>query len=447
MARLFGTDGVRGLANRDLTAELALSLAQAAASVLGADSRANGVRPKAVIARDPRISGEFLAASVAAGLASSGVDVYDAGVLPTPGAAFLTADIDADFGVMISASHNPAPDNGIKIFARGGHKLADSVEDQIQAAMDAPALAPLGGAVGHIKRMADAEDRYLVHLLTAIPNRLDGLKVVLDCAHGAASAVSPDAFRDAGAEVVVIGNDPDGININDGYGSTHLSALQAAVLEHGADAGIAHDGDADRCLAVDHTGAIVDGDQIMAVLAVAAKAAGELARNTLVATVMSNLGLRLAMKENDINLIETAVGDRYVLEAMLKSDFILGGEQSGHVIMRDYANTGDGLLTALQLLAEVKRSGQTLQELSRVMVRFPQVLINVKNVAKERLASSTAIADAVKAAEIELGTSGRVLLRASGTEPLVRVMVEAQSDAVAQDVATKLAQAVEAELK
>jgi phosphoglucosamine mutase len=264
MARLFGTDGVRGLANRDLTVELALSLAQAAALVLGEESRSNGVRPKAVLARDPRISGEFLAASVAAGLASSGVDVYDAGVLPTPGAAFLTADIDADFGVMISASHNPAPDNGIKIFARGGHKLADSVEDQIQAAMDAPALAPLGASVGHIKRMADAEDRYLVHLLTAIPNRLDGLKVVLDCAHGAASAVSPDVFRDAGAEVIVIGNDPDGININDGYGSTHLSALQAAVLEHGADAGIAHDGDADRCLAVDHTGAIVDGDQIIA---------------------------------------------------------------------------------------------------------------------------------------------------------------------------------------
>ncbi len=446
MARLFGTDGVRGLANRDLTAELALSLAQAAASVLGAESRANGVRPKAVLARDPRISGEFLAAAVAAGLASSGVDVYDAGVLPTPGAAFLTADIDADFGVMISASHNPAPDNGIKIFARGGHKLADAVEDQIQAAMDAPALAPLGGAVGHIKRMADAEDRYLVHLLTAIPNRLDGLKVVLDCAHGAASAVSPDAFRDAGAEVIVIGNDPDGININDGYGSTHLSALQAAVLEHGADAGIAHDGDADRCLAVDHTGAIVDGDQIMAVLAVAAKAAGELARNTLVATVMSNLGLRLAMKENDINLIETAVGDRYVLEAIREGSYTLGGEQSGHVIFTQWATTGDGVLTGLRLMAEVARTKKTLAELTSVMKVYPQVLVNVRGVDKTKVESNPALAAIVAEAEAELASTGRVLLRASGTEPLVRVMVEAADEGSAQSWADRIARVVLQEL-
>lgn len=446
MARLFGTDGVRGLANRDLTAELALSLAQAAASVLGADSRANGVRPKAVLARDPRISGEFLSAAVAAGLASSGVDVYDAGVLPTPGAAFLTADIAADFGVMISASHNPAPDNGIKIFARGGHKLADSVEDQIQAAMDAPALAPLGGAVGHVRRMADAEDRYLVHLLTAIPNRLDGLKVVLDCAHGAASAVSPDAFRDAGAEVIVIGNDPDGININDGYGSTHLSALQAAVLEHGADAGIAHDGDADRCLAVDHTGAIVDGDQIMAVLAVAAKAAGELARNTLVATVMSNLGLRLAMKENDINLIETAVGDRYVLEAIREGSYTLGGEQSGHVIFTQWATTGDGVLTGLRLMAEVARTKKSLAELTSVMKVYPQVLVNVRGVDKTKVDSNPALAAIVAEAEAELAATGRVLLRASGTEPLVRVMVEAADEGSAQSWADRIARVVLQEL-
>ena len=446
MARLFGTDGVRGLANRDLTAELALSLAQAAASVLGAESRANGVRPKAVIARDPRISGEFLAASVAAGLASSGVDVYDAGVLPTPGAAFLTADIAADFGVMISASHNPAPDNGIKIFARGGHKLADAVEDQIQAAMDAPALAPIGGAVGHIKRMADAEDRYLVHLLTAIPNRLDGLKVVLDCAHGAASAVSPDAFRDAGAEVIVIGNDPDGININDGYGSTHLSALQAAVLEHGADAGIAHDGDADRCLAVDHTGAIVDGDQIMAVLAVAAKAAGELARNTLVATVMSNLGLRLAMKENDINLIETAVGDRYVLEAIREGGYTLGGEQSGHVIFSQYATTGDGILTGLKIAAEMNRKGKSLAELAAVMQVYPQILINVPGVDKTRTDSDEEVQAMVRECEADLHGTGRVLLRASGTEQLVRVMVEAADEGTAKSWAERIARVVEQRL-
>jgi phosphoglucosamine mutase len=367
-------------------------------------------------------------------------------VLPTPGAAFLTADIDADFGVMISASHNPAPDNGIKIFARGGHKLADAVEDQIQAAMDAPALAPLGGAVGHIKRMADAEDRYLVHLLTAIPNRLDGLKVVLDCAHGAASAVSPDAFRDAGAEVIVIGNDPDGININDGYGSTHLSALQAAVLEHGADAGIAHDGDADRCLAVDHTGAIVDGDQIMAVLAVAAKAAGELARNTLVATVMSNLGLRLAMKENDINLIETAVGDRYVLEAIREGSYTLGGEQSGHVIFTQWATTGDGVLTGLRLMAEVARTKKSLAELTSVMKVYPQVLVNVRGVDKTKVDSNPALAAIVAEAEAELASTGRVLLRASGTEPLVRVMVEAADEGSAQSWADRIARVVLQEL-
>jgi phosphoglucosamine mutase len=367
-------------------------------------------------------------------------------VLPTPGAAFLTADIDADFGVMISASHNPAPDNGIKIFARGGHKLDDRVEDQIQTAMDAPALAPLGGAVGHIKRMADAEDRYLVHLLTALPNRLDGLKVVLDCAHGAASAVSPDAFRDAGAQVIVIGNAPDGNNINEGYGSTHLSALQAAVLEHAADVGIAHDGDADRCLAVDHTGAIVDGDQIMAVLAVAAKAAGELARNTLVATVMSNLGLRLAMKEHDINMIETAVGDRYVLEAIREGGYTLGGEQSGHVIFTQWATTGDGVLTGLRLAAEMARTKKSLAELTSVMKVYPQVLVNVRGVDKTKVDSNPALAAIVAEAEAELASTGRVLLRASGTEPLVRVMVEAADEGSAQSWADRIARVVQQEL-
>ena len=312
--------------------------------------------------------------------------------------------------------------------------------------MDAQALAPIGGAVGHIKRMADAEDRYLVHLLTALPNSLAGVKVVLDCAHGAASAVSPDAFRDAGAEVIVIGNDPDGININDGYGSTHLSALQAAVLEHGADAGIAHDGDADRCLAVDHTGAIVDGDQIMAVLAVAAKAAGELARNTLVATVMSNLGLRLAMKENDINLIETAVGDRYVLEAIREGGYTLGGEQSGHVIFTQWATTGDGVLTGLRLMAEVARTKKSLAELTSVMKVYPQVLVNVRGVDKTKVDSNPALAAIVAEAEAELADTGRVLLRASGTEPLVRVMVEAADEGSAQSWADRIARVVLQEL-
>lgn len=447
MARLFGTDGVRGLANRDLTVEMALQIAQAAAIVLGSEARNRGIKPKAVIGRDPRISGEFIAAAVAAGLSSSGVDVFDAGVLPTPATAFLTADLDADFGVMISASHNAAPDNGIKIFARGGHKLDDSIEEAIEAAMSGEKLAPIGAGVGHVTRFADAEDRYIVHLLKSLPNRLDGLKIVLDCAHGAAAGVSPDVFADAGAKVVVIGADPDGLNINDGYGSTHLSALQTAVLEHGADLGIAHDGDADRCLAVDHTGAIVDGDQIMAILALSLKERGQLARNTLVATVMSNLGLKIAMQENGINMIETKVGDRYVLEEIRAGGYTLGGEQSGHVIFSQYATTGDGILTGLKIGAEVARTKKTLAELATAMKVYPQVLINVKGVDKTKVDSNAAVQASVAEAEADLHGSGRVLLRASGTEPLVRVMVEAADEGTAQSWAERIARVVEAELK
>ena len=446
MARLFGTDGVRGLANKDLTVETALLLAQAAAIVLGAEARARGAKPKAVIGHDPRISGQFLTAAMSAGLASSGVDVYDAGVLPTPATAFLTADLDADFGVMISASHNPAEDNGIKFFARGGNKLADEVEDRIEAAMADVKLAPIGGGVGHVTRFADAEDRYLVHLLRVLPNRLDGLTVVLDCANGASSAIAPDVFSDAGAKVIVIGNDPDGLNINEGYGSTHMSALQAAVLEHGADAGIAHDGDADRCLAVDHTGAIVDGDQIMAILALSAKARGQLARNTLVATVMSNLGLRLAMRSAGIEMLETKVGDRYVLETMREGGYTLGGEQSGHVIFSRFATTGDGILTGMQLLAEMNRTGKSLAELASVMTVFPQVLINVRGVDRSRVDSDVDVQAAVAEAEADLGDTGRVLLRASGTEPLVRVMVEAADEGTAQSWAERIARVVEKRL-
>lgn len=446
MARLFGTDGVRGLANKDLTVETALLLAQAAAIVLGADSREAGAKPKAVIGRDPRISGQFLAAAMSAGLASSGVDVYDAGVLPTPATAFLTADLDADFGVMISASHNPAQDNGIKFFARGGHKLADDIEDRIEAAMKPKKLAPIGAGVGHVTRFADAEDRYLVHLLSALPNRLDGLTVVLDCANGASSAIAPDVFADAGAKVIVIGNDPNGLNINEGFGSTHMSALQAAVLEHGADAGIAHDGDADRCLAVDHTGAIVDGDQIMAILALSAKARGQLARNTLVATVMSNLGLRVAMREAEIEMLETKVGDRYVLETMREGGYTLGGEQSGHVIFSRFATTGDGILTGMQLLAEMKRTGKSLAELASVMHVFPQVLLNVRGVDRSRVDSDSELQAVVAEAEADLGATGRVLLRASGTEPLVRVMVEAADEGSAQSWAERIARVVEKRL-
>jgi phosphoglucosamine mutase len=444
---LFGTDGVRGLANGPLTADLALSLAQAAAVVLGQGRtaearRAAGRRLTAVVARDPRVSGEFLSAAVCAGLASSGVDVLDAGVLPTPALAFLIADHDADFGVMVSASHNPAPDNGIKIFARGGVKLPDIVEQRIEAALDGPKLQPTGAAVGRIRRFADAEDRYVVHLLASLPHRLDGLHVVLDCAHGAASGVSPETFRDAGARVTVIGADPDGWNINDGVGSTHLDVLSAAVLEHGADVGIAHDGDADRCLAVDATGRVVDGDQIMAILAVAMKERGRLADDTLVATVMSNLGLHRAMAEHGIRVLQTAVGDRYVLEQMNAGGYSLGGEQSGHVIMSEYATTGDGLLTGLHLVAEMARTGRTLAELASVMTVYPQVLVNVRDVDRTRASTDEGVADAVAAVAASLGDSGRVLLRASGTEQLVRVMVEAADADQAQAHADALAAVV-----
>ncbi|MGO3192360.1 MAG: phosphoglucosamine mutase [Microbacterium sp.] len=448
---LFGTDGVRGLANGILTADLALTLAQATAVVLGqgrtAEARkAEGRRLSAVVARDPRVSGEFLVAAVSAGLAASGVDVLDAGVVPTPALAFLIGDHDADFGVMVSASHNPAPDNGIKIFARGGVKLPDIVEQRIESAMKWDKLLPTGAGVGRIQRFSDAEDRYKLHLLGSLPHALDGIHVVLDCAHGAASGVSPETFKDAGATVTVIGADPDGININDGVGSTHLDNLAEAVVRLGADVGIAHDGDADRCLAVDADGTIIDGDQIMAILAVSMKERGHLTDDTLVATVMSNLGLHRAMEEHGITVRQTSVGDRYVLEDMNANGFALGGEQSGHVIMSEFATTGDGVLTGLHLVAEMARKNKSLAELAAVMTVYPQVLINVRDVDKDRCADDEGVQDAVAAAEAELGETGRVLLRKSGTEALVRVMVEAADAESAQAYAEKLAAVVKERL-
>ena len=446
MARLFGTDGVRGLANVDITAELALSLAVAAAHVLGDAALTRGRRPKAVVGRDPRASGEFLSAAVVAGLASAGVDVYDAGVLPTPAMAYLTADTHADFGVMLSASHNAMPDNGIKFFAAGGHKLPDDVEDEIAARLDQEWDRPTGPNVGRIQQMRDGHTRYIAHLLAVLPNRLDGLRVVIDGAHGAASQVSPEVFRLAGATVFEIGTEPDGLNINDGYGSTHLEHLREAVISRGADLGIAHDGDADRCLAVDASGTEVDGDQIMAILAVAMKARGALANDTLVATVMSNLGLLQAMDREGVKVIQTGVGDRYVLEEMRRSDLSLGGEQSGHVIFLDHGTTGDGVLTGLMLAARVAETGRPLSDLAAVMKRLPQVLINVKGVDKSRVDSDEELLTAVKAEEAALDGSGRVLLRKSGTEPVVRVMVEAAEEAQAKAVAERLVGVVQERL-
>ena len=446
MARLLGTDGVRGIANRDVTAELALDLSVAAAHVLGEAGAFAGHRPRAVVGRDPRASGEFLSAAVIAGLLSAGVDVLDAAVLPTPAIAFLTADTGADLGVMLSASHNAMPDNGIKFFAKGGHKLPDEVEDAIEARMREPWERPTGDRVGRLVPLAGGSERYVEHLLGALPHRLDGLTVVIDAAHGAASEVSPQVFRRAGAEVVVIGGEPDGLNINDGYGSTHLENLQKAVVEHGADLGVAHDGDADRCLAVDARGEVVDGDQIMAILSLAMREHGVLAQDTLVATVMSNLGMFQAMEREGITVRQTAVGDRYVLEQMKAGSLSLGGEQSGHLIFLEHGTTGDGVLTGLMLASRVAETGRSLEDLASVMARLPQVLINVKGVDKSRVDDNAGVQSEVRAAEAELGASGRVLLRKSGTEPLVRVMVEADEASRARAVAERLAKVVEDQL-
>ncbi len=522
MGQLFGTDGVRGVAGHNLTAGLAMTLASAAASVLAgtgefAYAREAQRRPVAVVGRDPRASGEFLEAAVVAGLAASGVDVIRLGVIPTPGVAYLTAALGADLGVMLSASHNPAPDNGIKFFARGGVKLPDEVEDAIEArlghgqpgtprpdggrsahpgspqpdavqagtvqpgtvqpgtvqpgtvqpgtvqagspgpgpAQPAPAHAgPAGVPEAGFGRVGDAPDegeRYLQHLLATVPGPLGlpgqplaGLRVVVDCANGAASAYAPELLSRAGADVIAIGAEPDGLNINLGCGSTSLAVLSAAVVEHGADAGIAHDGDADRCLAVDSSGQVIDGDQILAVLALALKESGRLAGNTVVATVMSNLGFRHAMRAAGIDIVETPVGDRYLIAAMLDGKFVLGGEQSGHIIMLDHATTGDGLLTGLQLLAEAVRRDRPLADLARVMSKYPQVLISVPGVDKARVAGSAAVSEAVTATAAELGDTGRVIVRPSGTEPAVRVMVEAADSGQAERLAGELAAVIRA---
>ena len=443
---LFGTDGIRGLANRDLTAELALDVSVAAAHILVESSSNKDHQPTAIVGQDSRASGEFLEAAVVAGLTSAGINVYRVGILPTPAIAHLVAEMKCDLGVMISASHNPMPDNGIKLFARGGGKLDDAIEARIEARMGEDWERPTGRNVGRVINDEAVTEKYLQHLLSSVETPLKGLKIVVDCANGASSYVAPEVYRRAGAEVIAIFNQPDGWNINDDCGSTHLHQLRSAVLKEGADLGIAHDGDADRCLAIDAVGNEIDGDHILTILARGFKARGILKSDTVVGTVMSNLGFMHAMKDAAINVVTTPVGDRYVLENMIANDYSLGGEQSGHVIMRQLANTGDGLLTALQLMQELVRTGKTLQELAATMVRFPQVLINVKDVAKDELPGNTVIAAAVKSAEDRLGDSGRVLLRASGTENLVRVMVEAASDSLAQEVAQQLAEAVMTEL-
>ena len=454
MARMFGTDGVRGLANESLSPELALRISAAAAQVLAR----GGPRAVAVVGRDPRASGEMLEAAVTAGLTAAGTSVLSVGVLPTPAVAYLTAAYDACLGVMISASHNAMPDNGIKIFAAGGHKLDDSVEDRIEELVRAESFVrPTGAGIGRVLSLSGTDgrvdddyslawthERYIAHLVEATGRDLSGITVVVDCAHGAASGVGPAAYRAAGARVIAINAEPNGLNINEGCGSTHLEQVQRAVLEHGADLGLAHDGDADRCLAVDATGTVVDGDAIMAILALAMHESGDLAQDTLVATVMSNLGLHIALRAAGITVRTTAVGDRYVLEELRRGDFSLGGEQSGHVVLPRYGTTGDGVLTGLKLMARMNETGCSLADLASVMTTVPQVLVNVPVGDKAAVAAAPTVRAAVADAERLLGEDGRVLLRPSGTEQLVRVMVEATDPLRAKQLADDLAACVAA---
>ncbi|WEV46383.1 phosphoglucosamine mutase [Bifidobacterium sp. ESL0690] len=460
MPNMFGTDGVRGLANRDLTARLALDLGDAAVRVLGDSSGTEEEhregRRRALIGRDTRVSGDFLASALAAGMSAGGFDVIDAGIIPTPGVAYLTSELNVEMGAVISASHNPMPDNGIKFFARGGFKLPDKKEDEIEAVLGKDWDRPTGAGVGRVSHdINTATNMYIDHLVSAIapiapdktqPKPLKGLKIVADCANGATSVVAPEALRRAGAEVLVINASPDGYNINKKAGSTHPEQLQAMVKASGAAMGVAFDGDADRCLAVDEDGNMVNGDQEMGILARAKKREGKLNHDTLVVTVMSNLGLKLALKDMGISTVQTNVGDRYVLEEMLKGDYSIGGEQSGHVINREFATTGDGTLTALTLCNEVVKSGKSLKQLAADFPQLPQQLINVPKVDKKAAPTNAKVQDAVAREEKLLGTTGRVLLRPSGTEPLVRVMVEAETQQQADEVCQRLAAVVAEEL-
>ncbi|HVM11546.1 MAG TPA: phosphoglucosamine mutase [Actinomycetota bacterium] len=419
---MFGTDGIRGIANRDLTPELAFDLGRAAAAVLGGDGRA-----RFAIGRDTRGSGEMLEAALAAGICSMGGDVLRLGVTPTPAVAFLTVELGAGGGVVISASHNPAEYNGIKLFARDGTKLPDELEAEVERLLqDRPVDRPEGGGIGRIAEAPEAGDRYLAHVIDAARGSLEGMRVVVDCANGAASELAPTALRRLGAEVLPINDRPDGTNINAGCGATHPEVLAAEVRRVGADAGVAHDGDADRAIFSDADGTIVDGDHVLAAEAIAMREEGSLAGNAVVATVMANLGFRRAMEAAGIGVVETKVGDRYVLEEMRRIGASLGGEQSGHIVFLDRATTGDGLLTAVRFLSLARRRGVGLSELASVVEKYPQELLGVEAPDPGGLAADPAVIEAVRAAEASLGGSGRVLVRPSGTEPLLRIMVEAE---------------------
>lgn len=437
MGKMFGTDGVRGVANRELSPMLAFQLGRAGARVL-----TNGdADRRIVIGKDTRVSGDMLEDALSAGICSAGVDVVKLGVLPTPGIAYLTRDLKVAGGVVISASHNPVEDNGIKFFGASGYKLPDATEAAMEALVEqecAGVPCPTGGDVGRSCQLDDAVDRYVEYAKNSFNVSLDGLKIVLDCANGAAFQVAPRVFGELGATVTSIFNQPDGVNINAGCGSTHPETLMKAVVEQGADLGLAFDGDADRLLAVDAKGRLVDGDQIMVICARYLQKKNLLKENTVVVTVMSNLGLHLALRDAGIRVVETTVGDRYVLEELLRIGACFGGEQSGHIISLNHNTTGDGIFTALQLLTVVAESGRPLAELASQMERFPQLLENVRVADKASVLDSTVFAAAVRESERELEGSGRILIRPSGTEPLVRVMAEGRDMKQLENIVGKL---------
>ena len=449
MGRLFGTDGARGVANTELTCELSMQIGRAAAMVL--TKNLNGKKPKVLIGLDTRASSQMLENAITAGLCSVGADVLKLGVVPTPAVAYLVKEYGYDAGIMISASHNPCEYNGIKIFQSNGYKLPDALENEIEAIIldnATPIPTPIGGGVGKAKRKADAINDYIEHLLSATNMSFKGYKIALDCANGSSSVSAEEVFTRLGAEVVVISDKPDGVNINKDCGSTHLENLQKVVVENGCDLGFAFDGDADRMLAVDHTGAVVDGDKCIAVCAKHMKQIGKLKKDTAVVTVMSNMGFFKFCEENGIKCEKTNVGDRYVLENMVENGYSIGGEQSGHIIFLKYATTGDGQLSAIQLLAVVKDTGKTLKDLADEMEVYPQVLINVRvsNFGKAQFKKDKEVQNAIKKVEEELGDEGRILVRLSGTEPLIRVMLEGKNYEQIKELAESVASVIKERL-
>ena len=441
MGRLFGTDGVRGVANSELTCEMAMNIGRAAAMVLTDDDRRH---PRILIGKDTRKSSDMLEAAITAGLCSVGANVIQLGVVPTPAVAFLVGKYKADAGIVLTASHNPCEFNGIKIFSGDGYKLPDALEEQIEAiVLDHVATppTPVGGDLGTVTTAPNVVRDYVDHVKSTVPFSLDGLRIAIDCANGASSRTAEMLFTELGAECHMIANEPNGVNVNDKCGSTHMEGLMAYVKEHGLDAGVAFDGDADRCLAVDENGNLVDGDFVMAICAADMKSRGKLAKSTVVGTIMTNMGFNRFCDENGMKFSATKVGDRYVLEEMLLEGYNFGGEQSGHVIFLDFATTGDGQMTAAQLLSIMRRRQAKLSSLATIMQRYPQVMVNVTTSpeGKLRFYTDTEVKESIEKAKAALGNTGRIIVRPSGTEPLLRVMVEGENEEQISDLANQVA--------